>query len=44
MEVLVGLIEKYLSNGMKFLLDSEPLLEITLRGLGYLDNYTSLNI
>ena len=40
----VGLTEKYLSNGPQFLLNSDPLSEITLRGLGYLESHTSLNI
>ena len=42
--VNIGLTEKYLSNEMKFLLNSEPLSKITLRGLGYLESHTSLNI
>ena len=42
--VHIGLTEKYLSNGIKFLLNSEPLSKITLRGLGYLYSHTSLNI
>ena len=42
--VHVGLTEKYLINGIKFLLNSELLLKITLRGLWYLDSHTSLNI
>ena len=42
--VHVGFTEKYLSNVMKFLLNSEPLLEINLRDLRYIDSYTSLNM
>ena len=42
--VHVGLTSKSLSNGIKFHLNSEPLLKLTLRGLGYLDSHTSLNI
>ena len=42
--VSIRLIEEYLSNGIKFLLDSEPLSEITLRCLGYIDSHNSLNI
>ena len=42
--VHVGFKAKYLSNGMKFLLNSEPLSMITLRGLEYIDIHTSLNI
>ena len=42
--VHVSLTEKYLSNGIKFLLNSEPLSKFTLRGLGYLDSHTLLNI
>ena len=40
----VGFTEKYLSNGNKFLLNSEPLPKIYLRVLGYLDSHNSLNI
>ena len=39
----ISLTEKYLRNGIKSLLNSEPLLEITLCGLGFLDSLTSLN-
>ena len=42
--VNIGLKEEYLSNGMEFLLNSEPLSKITLRGLGYLESHTLLNI
>ena len=42
--VHVGLTSKSLSNGIKLLLNSEPFLKITLRGLGYIDSHTSLNI
>ena len=42
--VHVSLKAKYLSNGINFLLNSEPLKKITLRGLGCLDSNTSLNI
>ena len=44
MLVHVGLIEKYLINGIKFLFNSEPFSKITSHGLGYLDSHTSLNI
>ena len=39
----ISLTEKYLRNGIKSLLNSEPLLEITLCVLGFLDRLTSLN-
>ena len=42
--VHVGLTEKYLSNRMKLLLNSEPLSKINLRRLGYPDSHTPLNI
>ena len=42
--VHVGLTSKSLSNGIKLLLNSEPFPKITLRGLGYIDSHTSLNI
>ena len=35
---------KYLSNRIKFILNSEPLSKITLRGPGYLESHTSSNI
>ena len=35
---------KSLSNGIKFLLNSDPLSKIIFPGLGYLDSHTSLNI
>ena len=42
--VHVGLTEKYLSNVIKYLLNSEPSWNITLYGLWYLDSHNSLNI
>ena len=42
--VHVNLTEKSLSNEMKILLSSEPLLKIILCILGYIDSHTSLNI
>ena len=42
--VRVGLTENYLSNGMKFLLNSDSLSNITLRSLGYIESHTLSNI
>ena len=42
--VHIGLTLKYLRNGIKLLLNSEPFPNITVRGLGYIGSHTSLNI
>ena len=39
----VGLTEKSLRNGMKFLLNLDPLSKTAFCDLGYLDRHTSLN-
>ena len=44
MAVHFGLTAKSLSNGIKFLLNSEPLSKIILCGLGYPDIHNLLNI